>query len=332
MKRCAIGDVHLSFYSNDKLDNNNFPERLIKIINALKYVANYCRKNNIFYIDILGDLNHDKNIIYIDALKLFVDFIEEYSEIIFTIFSGNHDLTSLTTQKNSIISILKNYKNIVYIDKPTVLGNITIVPYSNNLVQDISNCDPNHILLSHFGLNEAKLQSGLSIVSDISLAKLKKWRLVLLGHYHGPQDLNNNITELYYVGNLVHLNWNDKNEKKRFLIYDTKTLEVTSIPIEGFSEYIQFIVEDKEDFKEVFEKAKKLKEAGNFVRIRKKFSEAIEEEEEDDLLIIDEKEIDITKRDISIEMTLDEKLKKYLKIKEIENKDYLTILKEEEIL
>tara|TARA_Y100000310_G_C20631890_1_gene789101 strand:+ start:93 stop:1091 length:999 start_codon:yes stop_codon:yes gene_type:complete len=332
LKRCGIGDIHLSFYSNDKLDKNNFPERLIKIINALKYVAKYCRENNIKHIDILGDLNHDKNIVYIDALKLFIDFIEEYNDIDFTILSGNHDLTSLTNQKNSIVSLLKHHKNIVYIDKPTVLDNITIVPYSNNLVQEISDCEPNDILLSHFGLNEAKLQSGLSIVSDISLAKLKKWKLVLLGHYHGPQDLNNKTTWLYYVGNLVHLNWNDKNEKKRFLIYDTKTLEVESIPIEGFSEYIQFIVEDKEDFKEVFEKAKKLKEAGNFVRIRKKFSEDIEEDLGDDLLVIDEKEVDITKRDILIDMSLDEKLKKYLEIKEIKDDNYLEVLKKEDIL
>lgn len=332
MKRCTIGDIHLSFYSNDKLDDNNFPERLIKIINALKFVANYCRKNNIKHIDILGDLNHDKNIVYIDALKLFIDFIEEYNDIQFTILSGNHDLTSLTIQKNSVISLLKHYNNINYIDEPTVIDNMTWVPYSNNLVNEIADCKPNHILLSHFGLNEAKLQSGLSIVSDITLIKLKKWRLVLLGHYHGPQVIDGKVTWVYYTGNLVHLNWNDKNEKKRFLIYDTKTLEVDSIPITGFSEYIQFIVENKEDFKEVFEEAKKLKAAGNYVRIRKKFSEKIEEDIEDDLLVIDEKEIDITQRDISIDMTLDEKLIKYLKIKEVDEEEYLKVLKEEEIL
>jgi len=55
------------------------------------------------------------------------------------------------------------------------------------------------ILISHFGLSEGMLNSGMSIISDIGLKDLRgKYELVLLGHYHKPQEIIYILNLAYY--------------------------------------------------------------------------------------------------------------------------------------
>lgn len=329
MKRAGIGDVHLSGFQSDTLEDNGLPFRLAQIAMAINYIIQICRQRNIQELDFVGDIINDKSIIYTVAQDVFKDIIIQNPDMNFNLVSGNHDMSSTGKTQKSAISVFSGYSNVTCIDKePKVVGNITFVPFFENMFDVLLQLEPNDILISHMGINEAMLQSGLSKVDKVKLSDLRNFKLGIFGHYHKPQELSNQRTRLYYCGSVIHKDWNDKNEKKRFLIYDTETLEVESLPIEGLTEYREYVIDDVATAKEIMIEAEKAKNHGHIVRVRKKIKEELEHQPHD-ILVIEQKEVDITNRGINLNQTMEEKLKKYLEIKEIpveKHKEFLDLL------
>ena len=165
MKRIAIGDVHLSSYKDDPIQEDGLPLRLSNIIGALTMICTFARMNDIKYIDILGDLNNDKDVIYTDAQDAMSDIMMEFSDLNFMLMSGNHDLSSIGVHQKSSISVFSGYNNVTcvtsYCDSYSDSIDISIVPFSNTMIEEIVESEPSPILLSHFGLSEAQLQSGI---------------------------------------------------------------------------------------------------------------------------------------------------------------------------
>jgi len=127
----------------------------------------------------------------------------------------------------------------------------------------------------------------------------------------------------------VHFNWNDKNEKKRFLVYDTKTLEVKSFNLSGFVEYREFIVDNNtKDIKSILDEAVKLKNEGHHVRVRKLTDTKIQTDPiHDDLIIVNENTKKHQERGIKMTMSQKEIYEKYLTYKQIPNNEHEEYLK-----
>jgi len=331
MLRAAIGDIHLSSFESDLLDRDGLPYRIGLLIKTLDFIVDICRVRQIYNIDLLGDIMNDKSIISTVAQDLFKDFLNRNIDMHFTIISGNHDLSSTGDHQKSTISVYASYSNVTcYPLKHETVGNITYVPFSNNFMDILKDIGRNDILISHLGINEAHMQSGLSRIDKITMSDLsKKFKLALLGHYHAPQHLKNNDIEVWYPGNIAHLSWGDKNEQKRFLIYDTETLEVESVPITGFKEFKEFVIEKPEDKARILQLVEIAQNQGHKIRIKNKTDEKITNELSEEILVVESKEVDITNRGIVITQTREEQIKKYMEIKEIpaeEQTEYLDIV------
>jgi len=326
MKRIFTADIHLSIYQNSKL-KNGLAIQLYDIFSALKQMVVYAKNNSIDIIEIGGDLFNDKNLTYTKPLSMFTDFLEDNKDIMFRIINGNHDMDTTSKDQISLVKTLKGHSNVEAIIDVKNIGNTLYVPFTNHIVDDILKSEPYDILISHFGLNEAQLSTGISLIADIGMSKLSKFKLVLLGHYHKGQELKNANTHLFYVGTPFQKDWNEKHQDKRFLVYDTETLEVESIPISGYTKYVELILENRDQADELILQSEALKKDGHNVRIRNK----TDVELDGDVQVIVEKEIDITNRGLNLSMTTEEQLKKYIEIKEISKKDlkkYLEIGKE----
>jgi len=238
--------------------------------------------------------------------------------------------------QKSAISVFQGYKNVKCVIGETYTeGNITFVPFHHQIFDILKSLKSNDILASHFGLSEAMLQSGLSKIDKIKLSDLKKFKLLLLGHYHKPQHLSNEYSNLYYCGGFTNHSWNDKNETKRFLIYDTETLKVESVPMENQIEYKEFVIDNLETAKDVLIEAEKAKNIGHYVRIKKLIKDEIKDTPKDLLIIENKDEVDVTNRGIKVTMNLKEKLIKYLDIKQVdpkENEEFLAVLESHKIV
>ena len=160
----------------------------------------------------------------------------------------------------------------------------------------------------------------MSIISDISMSNLiGKYELVLLGHYHKPQEIIRDDISLYYVGSLIQLDWGEKGEEKRFLIVDTDTLQVDSIPITHYRKHIEIeINNDNKD--DVLKAAQQAKDDGHHVKIVMKEKVDLTKIK-NDFNIVDKTETDITDRGITSSMSQEDRIHRYLEIKEIPHED-----------
>jgi len=314
MKFLYTADIHLSGYSQDKIVNN-LPERLHSINNVLHEMAKYCIDHDISTFIIGGDILHGKSLIHAMAQSIMLDFFREYQQRLeFIILDGNHDLGGRGVGAVSALKSLDNEPNVMRIGETETIGDIMFVPYSPDMVKHIKSGKAKY-LISHFGLSEGILNSGMSIISDLSITDLAgRYEYVLLGHYHKPQMIDREDITLYYVGSPIQIDWGEKNEEKRFLIVDTETEYIESIPTTGYTKYCEYTITN-EDKDEVLKVAEQLKSEGHFVKLV--MEETVDTEGMDDFILIDRRERDITNRGITTSMSMVDKLTRFLEIKEI---------------
>jgi DNA repair exonuclease SbcCD nuclease subunit len=287
-------------------------------------MGDYCLKNEIENFIIGGDIMHSKSIIYSIAQKLMLDFFEHYKDLTFWVIDGNHDLSGKGSDAISSLRSLSSVDNVVWIHK-TPVGNddFLCIPYSSNIVDQVKQ-NNRKILISHFGLSEGVLNSGISIVSDIKIKDLiNKYKLVLLGHYHKPQEIKTEDINLFYVGSPIQLDWGEKDDEKRFLVIDTETLDVQSILTTGYKKHVELEINNKNK-NEILEIAKQAEENGDYVKIIK--TEAVDLQKTN-FAVIDKTEKDITNRGITSTMSDRSQLQKYLEIKEIPSDKHEAYLK-----
>ena len=319
MKCVITADVHLKNWSDKEFDEDGNPIKLIEILNAFKTVCEYAEKNKIKDVIIAGDVNDTKEVASVNAFVQFKKILEDYNNLNFYILHGNHDAVSKDNNK-SAIQLLNGPENVTTILETTtnLISDFIFVPYSENMVEDIVEAEPCKVMIGHLGLSEGQLSSGISLQTPISLGNLKKFGVVLLGHYHKPQHLKNT----YYCGSLIPLRRDEMNDEKRFLVLDTDTLEVTSIPITCYRKYVEFIINDESDNKEILQQIKKSQENGDHIIIKKDVKVMPPDFFDlTDIHIIDTYEEEYQIRGIRSSMEFTDQIVKYMEIEEIPEKD-----------
>jgi len=320
MKFAFIADIHLSLYGQDKREEkSHLPERLHSIRAALHEVADYCVENNIRVMVIGGDILHGKSVIYAIAQEIMLQFFKDYNDFIkFYVIDGNHDLSGKGASVVSALRPLEDVHGVEWIDHTVSersYNDIMFIPYSHQVAENVKK-NKSKVLISHFGLSEGVLNSGMSIMQNINMNDLVgKYELVLLGHYHKPQEIHGPSIDLYYVGSLIQLDWGEKGEEKRFLVVDSDIMQIDSIPITAYRKHVE--IEITPDTKTAaMKQARDAQDAGDHVKLVMK--EIVDlGSEKNDFNIIDKTEKDITDRGISSSMTDEDIHKRYLEIKEI---------------
>ncbi len=323
MKFAFIADLHLSGFGNDPIDSvENLPLRIASIKRCLEFIILECKKRNINTLEIGGDLLNDKSLIYVVAQNLLLQFFRNHKDFKFIIIDGNHDVTDKGKYLKSGLECLDSESNVVRIKNSSFMNiedkKIFHVPWTFGMFEDIKN-NKADILISHFGLSEAVLSSGISVKSEISVKDLiGKYKLVLLGHYHKPQEMILPEISLYYSGSIIQKDWGEKGEEKRFLIIDTDNLSVESIPIEGYKKHYYFSL-NEENKNEILKNALKLRDEGHYVKIESE--ENIDVVDNKGIIFIKNETSDLTNRGMSMNMSERERMEKYCKFKEVKNSD-----------
>ncbi len=317
MKFLATADWHLAVYSQDPpVAKSSLLERLYYLNKVIREsILKYAVDNGIEYVVIAGDINHTKSIIHSVAQSVLLDIIRDFSQIQFIIINGNHDMSSKSGEGVSALKCLDREPNVDMIHKAKQIDNILFVPWNpKTMFDDIKSGDAEY-LVSHFGLNEGMLNSGISIVSEVALKDIAHFKCSVLGHYHMPQDIIRGDTKVYYTGSPIQLDWGEKNDEKRFLIVDTGVHDVTSVPIEGYKRHIELEL-TPEKMLETIKIAKELQKEGHHIKLLK--TEEMDLSSIDkEFNIVDKVDRDITDRGISTTMSKEAIVDRFLEIKEI---------------
>ena len=118
-KIIAIGDIHASGFNDDPIVDN-LPARLTYIKRTLDYIVQYGKEHKIFQYVLLGDLIHDKTIIYNIAQSMLYEFFKSNYGNQFIIISGNHDLSSTGVNQKSAIEVFDSLPNVECITKTSL--------------------------------------------------------------------------------------------------------------------------------------------------------------------------------------------------------------------
>ena len=334
MKILFTADIHLQNWNDKKHDSSGNPLKLIEIINTLKQMASYYREHNLDLFVIGGDLGHLRGIIHARSFLLFKDFIEENPDIQFRIIHGNHDITSRSDNDDtSVISLFDSHVNVKTYINPEVDDIITYLPWSNDITKKLHEVLPNKILISHVALSEASTSSGLSIRTGVSLKDFSKFDLVLLGDYHKPQMLEINNTKVYYSGSPIQLTRGEAGEEKRFLVIDSDTLEVKSIPTEGYRKYICLDYTKETDVNSFKDNLEQLSVTDDYLVVKTDIKDIPKEIKdiinENTIKLVDQSEDDYEIRGITSSMNITDQCLKWLEIKKIPSVErYMGVLSE----
>lgn len=329
MKVTFTADLHLSGFVSDLTDPvTELPERLSEKKKVLYNIVEEMKKRGSNYLIIAGDLLHNKSVIYSLAQSVLLDFIRENKDIYFTIIDGNHDLSGKGKKIVSALKCLDSEPNVkrVQFDQVIWENDLVFIPYSIDVVKHVRENSAN-ILVSHFGLNEAVLNCGASIVSDISLKDLAgRYKFAFLGHYHTPQEIITKDTRFYSIGSITQTDFSEKNEDKRFLIFDTETGEVESILTEGYKKHYEFIITN-DNKKEILEQARELRSHGDYV-VLKKMEKVETSDISKEFVVIDKSEKTLSSRGISVSMSEKAKIERYVEVTEVPQEDREWIINE----
>lgn len=227
MKICVITDQHFSARKNSKLIHDYFLEFYDNVFFP------YLKENNIKTVIDLGDTFDNRNSIDFSAIewakKNYYDKLKEL-DIDHHIIVGNHTSKFKNTNKiNSPDLLLKEYKKFTVYSEPTeiVLDNLNIlfIPWINQENEQqtldlISNTNAK-IAMGHLELNGFVAHRGHVMEDGRDYQTFSKFDKVFSGHYHTRSDNG----KIFYIGNPYEIYFNDINDTRGFIVFDTETLE-----------------------------------------------------------------------------------------------------------
>ena len=256
MKILIIGDVHFGEHSNKDIATAQ--------LEAAKQIQEWKEENEETYFGsfFCGDIVHNASKISTSQLEL-----EELcfgGDLNYSI-TGNHDqetdnFFSLgkeecfreATRYSTAKTYIEHSKNFSMLDNNTVVADdntlVHGIPFYRNaadfylaleklvLREGIGSCKGyKDILIIHQTPNTTAFSENCSDTIDINHDLFKPFDLIFCGHIHEPKQLS---SKFYQTGSLVPLN-RSENTQKYFYIVDTKTLEVTPVPIKTSIEFTE---------------------------------------------------------------------------------------------
>jgi hypothetical protein len=163
----------------------------------------------------------------------YYDKLEQMGVKVHTIV-GNHTAYYKDTNAiNSVDLLLKQYKNVeVYSECTEVkIDNLQVlfIPWINaeNLESSVNaiKVSDSVCAMGHLELNGFRAHRGHVMEEGMACDVFEKFDKVFSGHYHTRSDNG----RIFYLGNPYEMFWNDVNDPRGFTIFDTDTLEHTSI-------------------------------------------------------------------------------------------------------
>ena len=147
---------------------------------------------------------------------------------------GNHDCYYKNTNfVNSPELLLQDYSNIKLYSNATEIevdnSKILLLPWINSEnyeeTKNLIDTTDAKVAMGHLELNGFQATRGHVMENGTDIRMFNKFEKVYSGHFH----TRSNNGKIYYLGNPYEMYWNDVNDPRGFTIFDTDTLEHTSI-------------------------------------------------------------------------------------------------------
>lgn len=228
IKLTLVGDLHTK---NDNLEKIG---AIFDLIDGLGHS-----------VVLLGDVFHTKEVIRGKCLNYVFDRISQ-SKLQFYILVGNHDWFNLECTEHSL-ELFKTLPNVDVIDRPqttifidsNLVNNtpasgierrVTFLPYYHDFDkfrEAVANTKHDSVLIMHQGITGFDYGNGHIAENEVALEELRKFELVVSGHFHKYQENSN----LVYLGTPFSHDFGESNQTKYIGLLDIETLKIDLIPM-----------------------------------------------------------------------------------------------------
>lgn len=242
MRVGITGDVHLDNMRGTYLVGG-IPNREKDLDRQFRTMAKECVKRKVKMFVISGDLLN-KSTVNGHFLKKVFRYIRWFTEnnIEVVIIPGNHDATEsgsaitegleeIEEENVKVINTIEQYKDFIFLphEKREVFNHYD--KYTDYVLDSIRDMKSTKII-GHFQPmgsvpgSEESMFAGSTRFLDISKFPSKT---IFCSHVHRPQFMTPNC---WIVGSPVRFDLGERNEEKRFVVYDTENEKVESIKLD----------------------------------------------------------------------------------------------------
>ena len=229
MKIAIINDTHFGARN----DSSIFLDYFLQFFEEQFFP--YCKENNIDQIIHLGDLMDRRKYVNFNTLHevrtRFFDSLEK-NKLHMHCILGNHDtFYKNTNDVNSSKELFVDRNDFFHLyEKPTAVEFdglcVGLVPWISPEIKDeclefLKKCRC-PIVGGHFELYGYEVLRGVKYQGGMSDDVLRRFELVLSGHFHSKSTKNN----VYYLGTQYQITFSDLHDKKGFHVLDTETREL----------------------------------------------------------------------------------------------------------
>lgn len=212
MNILRLGDPHVMPSNTDESDA------------LLSLVASKAIEHKIDRIEIEGDLFHTHNIIRLEVLEFWDQWLDRLSDICeVVVLVGNHDQSGDYKGGYSALTIFQRLKkkNLKIIETAQVLGVFGYMPYIHDnakfveLANGLAEAGAT-VLVSHTTYEGSKYESGIYCPSGVDPGRIdSRIKHLFSGHIHTEQEFE----RVLYVGTARWLTNADANRRKGFWVY-----------------------------------------------------------------------------------------------------------------
>jgi DNA repair exonuclease SbcCD nuclease subunit len=231
MKIAIITDQHFGARKNSKL----FHDYFLQFYNDIFFPT--LEKEGITTVVDMGDTFDSRKGIDFSALAWakdnYYDKLKSLGCKVYTIVGNHTAYYKNTNDVNAVDLLLREYKNVEIVSHPSefILDNLKVlfIPWINQeneqkTMQLIRNTEST-VAMGHLELNGFSPYRGHTMDGGMDPTIFDRFERVFSGHYH-TRSTNGKI---FYLGNPYEIYWNDVNDTRGFTIFDTDTLEHTSV-------------------------------------------------------------------------------------------------------
>lgn len=250
MKIAIVNDSHFGARSDSQIFLDYFTDFF------REQFFPYLKENKIDTVIHLGDLMDRRKFVNFNTLSAVRnEFMEPLlrNDITVHCILGNHDtFYKNTNDLNSVNELFGDrYSNFFIYQEPTDLEfdgvKIGMVPWVNSENREgtlgyLKNTKSN-IICGHFELNGYEVMRGLPFDGGMSDECLRRFDMVLSGHFHS-RSVQNNVT---YLGTQYQITFSDLNDRKGFHVFDTETRELEFVE-NPRKKFFKISYDDSKDF------------------------------------------------------------------------------------
>jgi len=242
MKIALLGDIHLKSTDDSVLLSDK--------LNTIDQFVNFCLNadNNIECCILLGDIFDNINPPQWLRDKFFDSLHLLFGKMPIHFVLGNHDIGSKSINLLVELKYLGANNNIVFNTKPYLLQKgIVIAPYRYD--KDAVAAISADVLITHNGFENGLVGYYNLPLNDplYDAGSVKRFKKVISGHYHKPQNYHLGDTDVYYAGSTSKIDFSEQGETKRFLVYDTDNNSILSVIFANQRNWVQLNVAEEQD-------------------------------------------------------------------------------------